>query len=267
MSRVVGALSSLLGLVACDRGQSSSTSPDAPTEPGQHAGAVEVPTLPDTLVGTFVPAGANDQGRVLIVSEDMLATLACADCGVPTYVRLDQIACLSADTCMVAGEGCRGQLRREGDRLSVTLQGDGDAAQTCASYAGEFVPGEMTGTTGDVIASSDAPGGRVVIGDIRSPRDIDLDASRRVVDARVPELDACYQAALVNTPDLHGVLVIEVVHGARGVQKAPANVHQSSFEHPGVGECLSDALAELDYPVATDGLPAPVYYSLELVPR
>jgi hypothetical protein len=228
---------------------------------------VEVPTLPATLVGTFVPASQDEEGRVLIVSEDMLAAIGCASCGVPTYVRLDTIACATGEACEVAGEGCQGRLERRGESLVVSMKGEGDAAEKCAGYAGEFVPGEMVGSAGQVMTASEAPGGHVVIGDITSPRDVDLDAARRVVDGRVAELDACYSNALIETPTLTGWLVIEVVHGARGANKAPANVHEAGFEHPTVTECLAGALANQDYPVADDGMPAPVYYTLELVLR
>jgi len=262
------AVSSLLLLAACGpAGAETSNAPGSASSSDD--AAVEVPSLPPALVGTFVPIGANAGGRVLIVSEDMLAAIGCAECGILTYVRLDQIACSSGDACEVEGEGCRGRLRREGEVLTVSMrgQGKGETAARCAGYEGEFLPGEMVGTAGQVLASREAPAGHVVIADIASPREVDLDGARRVADGRVTELDACYQAALIDAPTLSGTLVIEVVHGARGASKAPAHVRESSFEHPSLGGCLEAALHDLDYPLAADGLPAPVYYSLELVLR
>lgn len=263
MSRAILPLALLLA--ACERGQgATSTSPENATQDGD---AVEVPGLPGSMLGTFVPTEDAASGRVLIVSEDMLAAIECAECGLPTYVRLDTITCTSADACEVDGAGCHGRLRRSGDALTVSMTGAGDAPATCALYAGEFVPGEAIGTQGQVIASTEAPAGRAVIGDIRSPREIDLDRSRRVVDGRVPELDACYQHALIDAPTLSGRLVIEIVHGSRGVSQAPARVHESSFEHPSLGDCVAAALGGLELPIAADGLPAPVYYTIELVRR
>lgn len=248
-------------LGAC-RPDGESTAPGSGEEEAAAApdGPIEVPILPPPMAGTYVPAGDTSSGRILIVSLDMLAAVECADCGLPVYASLESIACGEDQVCEVSTEECKGTITPTKDRgLVVALE----PAEACARYSGEFVRGEMVGTQGEVIAAGENRP-RVVVGEIRSPRALDIEAARAAVDRDIGRLDACYATALAKTPRLTGEIVLEVVHGARA-DKRPAHIKRRTIDDEELVACIRDAFDAWDLPVAEDGLPAPVYYTLSFV--
>lgn len=233
-------------------------------EPAPATDGVEVPSLPAELHGTFVPADAPDGGRVLIVSADLLAALAGAESGAPRALRPASISCTDAHTCAIVAAGCRGRLHRaQGGALSVELEGD----PGCAAFAGTFTPAQVVGTGGDVVVLAQAPPGHVLVGRVESPRAVDLEASRRRVEAELPRLDACYARALATAPDLRGELVLEVVQGSAAAQPPLPRIVRSEVGDTGLSDCVRAGLHGLKLPAGDDGLPAPVVYHLSFVPR
>jgi hypothetical protein len=262
----VGVAAMLAGALACKSAPAPAAAPGP--APASAPLAAEQSRLLPGMLGTFVPEGANEEGRVLIVSEGLIAAIACADCGVPTYFRLDAVTCTDGPRCEVSGVGCAGTLTLLEDRtLEVRTRAQDDVAAACDVYAGRFVPGETVGTRGAVVPTGQAPRGQVVVTDIRSPRDVDLDAARAVVDAGIDALDACYQHALERAPSLAGTLVVEVVHGARDKHATPAKIRDPELDAPHMVACIEQAFGGWRFPAPTDGLPGPVYYTLAFVLR
>jgi hypothetical protein len=252
-------------LTAC-----ATSTPDEPAvseTPAADAG-VEVPLLPPSMVGTYVPEDDTSSGRVLIVSTDMLAAVECAECGLPVYARLMRISCSDDANCQFETDQCNGDLVvGPGGTLAISTHPLEDATAACDAFAGSFVPGEMEGAQGKVVASSEAKPGKVLVGEIRSPHEVDLDTSRRIVEDKLESLDACYVAALADQPELSGEMELELVQGLPDNKNKRPRVSRTTVSAPNLETCVSDVLFELVLPGSVDGMPAPVYYTLSFVPR
>ena len=59
--------------------------------------------------------------------------------------------------------------------------------------------------------------------------------------------------------------MLEVVHGSRGSEKQPVHVKRKTIDDEELVDCIRTAFDSWELPVAADGLPAPVYYTLSFV--
>jgi hypothetical protein len=145
---------SLIGACA-GAGSSSTPSHDGATEAGAGSGVTsdhevgaitahgQVGTeLPEALVAELHRQGDDADGRLLTLAPGFIATVACSDCGAPTYLWFMAVRCVDPHHCEVLTEQCEGTISRDADVHVIEFRavegGDEQSTALCAGYSGNF---------------------------------------------------------------------------------------------------------------------------------